>query len=73
MKTKCIIAAAVFIAAFHAWGREPVQFIEKVQASAQGEGAVVAFKVSRPTDVEIAVLDSTGKAVRHLAAGAVGG
>jgi sugar lactone lactonase YvrE len=33
----------------------------------------VAFAVSSPTDVEVAVLDAAGQVVRHLAAGVLGG
>ena len=32
----------------------------------------IAFTVSEATDVEVAVLDATGKVIRHLAAGVVG-
>jgi hypothetical protein len=38
-----------------------------------GETAKVAFSVSAPTDVEVAVLDADGAVVRHLAAGVLGG
>jgi hypothetical protein len=38
-----------------------------------GETAKVAFAVSDPTDVEVAVLNARGDVVRHLAAGVLGG
>jgi len=38
-----------------------------------GETVKVAFTVSAPTDVEVAVLGADGKVVRHLAAGVLGG
>jgi sugar lactone lactonase YvrE len=41
--------------------------------SRDGSGARIAFALSRPTDVEIAVLNGEGKVVRHLVAGRVGG
>ena len=43
-------------------------------SAGSGQGAVkIAFAVSAPTDVEVAVLDAQGKVVRHLAAGVLGG
>ncbi len=36
-------------------------------------GVAIAFEVSEPTDVEVAILDAKGKVVRHLAAGVLGG
>ena len=50
-----------------------VQFTAKPTATKAGEGAKIAFTVSAPTDVEVAVLDSKGGVVRHLAAGVLGG
>jgi len=44
------------------FGRNPV-------AVRAGDGVKITFAVSRATDVEVAVLDSGGKVVRHLAAG----
>ena len=38
-----------------------------------GDKVTVSFAVSAPTDVEVAVLDGKGRAVRHLAAGVIGG
>lgn len=37
------------------------------------DSVVVTFAVPTPTDVEVAVLDGTGKVIRHLAAGVLGG
>jgi DNA-binding beta-propeller fold protein YncE len=39
----------------------------------QNGGAEILFAISEPSDVEIAVIDSGGKVVRHLAAGVLGG
>ncbi|MBI3828627.1 MAG: hypothetical protein HY291_03870 [Planctomycetes bacterium] len=42
-------------------------------ATKSGEGATIAFSVAKQTDVEVAILDSKGEPVRHLAAGVLGG
>jgi hypothetical protein len=48
-------------------------FSAKPIASKDGDKTKITFTVSAPTDVEVAVLDSAGKVVRHLAAGVLGG
>ncbi|MCX7591626.1 MAG: hypothetical protein N2255_08370 [Kiritimatiellae bacterium] len=48
-------------------------FTIKPSVTRQGNAARINFAVSQPTDVEIAILDGTGKIVRHLAAGLAGG
>ena len=50
-----------------------VAFSGKPQATKAGEGTKISFAVSAPIDVEVSVLDAGGKAVRHLAAGMLGG
>ena len=50
----------------------PVQFRGKPTATRVGDKVRIAFAVSAPTDVEVAVLDARGKVVRHLAAGLLG-
>ncbi len=47
-------------------------FSTKPSALRDGEKVRISFTVSAPTDVEVAVLDSAGGVVRHLAAGALG-
>jgi hypothetical protein len=42
------------------------------RVSADGRGVRIEFAASEPTDVEVAILDATGKVVRHLAAGMLG-
>ena len=43
-------------------------------AAKQADGkTTVTFAVSEPTDVEVAILDTHGAVVRHLAAGVLGG
>ncbi len=49
------------------------QFAVKPSAEKAGDKVKIAFTVSAPTDVEVAVLDARGKVVRHLAAGVLGG
>ena len=50
-----------------------VSFSARPSAAKDGDKVKIGFAVSAPTDVEVAVLDSAGKAVRHLAAGVLGG
>jgi len=50
-----------------------VAFTTKPAATKDGEKTKIAFAVSAPTDVEVAVLSADGKVVRHLAAGVLGG
>lgn len=66
---------AVFLAAagslFGADAPRP-SFTRTPQAQAGPQGVCIEFAVDRPTDVEVAILDSQGKVVRHLAAGLLG-
>ncbi|MHC4915317.1 MAG: hypothetical protein ACYTGB_07475 [Planctomycetota bacterium] len=50
-----------------------VKFAAKPAASKAGGKVKITFSVSGKTDVEVAVLDSKGKVVRHLAGGVLGG
>jgi hypothetical protein len=70
----CLLLALALAAA----GGEPT-FSAKPMAAKDGPstgsgpgGVKISFTVSAPTDVEVAVLDSAGKIVRHLAAGVLG-
>jgi hypothetical protein len=63
---------AAFIASSPAVGGDAA-FSVKPTATAAGDGVKIAFTISAPTDVEVAVLDAAGNAVRHLAAGVLGG
>ena len=47
-------------------------FSSKPAITKAGDKVTVAFTVSAPTDVEVAVLDAGGKVARHLAAGVLG-
>ncbi len=49
-----------------------VQFAARPTATAGGKEVRIAFAVSAPTDVEVAVLDASGAIARHLAAGLLG-
>jgi DNA-binding beta-propeller fold protein YncE len=51
----------------------PPAFTKKPAAAKDGDKTKISFAVSAATDVEVAVLDAQGKAVRHLAAGVLGG
>jgi hypothetical protein len=48
------------------------QFVSKPTAARVGETTEIAFDASAATDVEVAVVGSDGKVVRHLAAGLLG-
>ena len=47
-------------------------FLQKPAVTRAGAGARIAFAVSAPTDVEVAVVDASNRVVRHLAAGVLG-
>ncbi|MHC4915671.1 MAG: hypothetical protein ACYTGB_09280 [Planctomycetota bacterium] len=59
------------------WARftsKPVAKRANGPSAGAGQGKVkIAFTVSAPTDVEVAILDAKGKVFRHLAAGVLGG
>jgi DNA-binding beta-propeller fold protein YncE len=47
-------------------------FTRKPVATRDANGLQITFAITRETDVELAILDGTGKVVRHLAAGVLG-
>jgi DNA-binding beta-propeller fold protein YncE len=51
---------------------ETATFTKKPTATRKNDGAVISFAVDRPTDVAVFVEDSSGRIVRHLAAGVLG-
>jgi SMP-30/gluconolaconase/LRE-like protein len=69
---KRMIALVMLIALAPMAAGANVEFTKKPEVKVEGGKATVTFAVSKPTDVEVAVLDAKGKVVRHLAAGAVG-
>ena len=48
-------------------------FAVQPSASRSDGNVAVSFALKQPTDVEVTILDSDGRAVRHLAAGVLGG
>jgi sugar lactone lactonase YvrE len=52
---------------------EAAPFKSKPEIKALPIGAKITFELSKPADVEIAVLDAQGRVIRHLAAGVLGG
>jgi hypothetical protein len=65
----CIVPLAVCVAA---WS-EDVKFTSKPSVVKSGDKTMISFSVSAPTDVEVGIQDSTGKVIRHLVAGVLGG
>ncbi len=69
----CLIATfSVFLSAVEVRAAEGATFKTKPAASKQGDGYVVSFAVSGPTDAAVDVLDAKGKVVRHLGSGVLG-
>src|SRR5688500_11899660 len=68
--SSAILATCTLLAAT-ASAAEPT-FAVKPGVARAGEGVTITFTVSAATDVEVAILDSDGKVVRHLAAGRLG-
>jgi hypothetical protein len=54
-------------------GAEVGKLVGEPKLKKQGEKVEIAFEVSGPTDVEVAILGQDGKVARHLAAGVLGG
>ena len=52
---------------------QALEFAAPPKVVRDGNGAAVTFALSKAADVEVAILDATGKVVRHLAAGVLGG
>ncbi len=50
-----------------------VKFAAKPTVGREGEATIIRFALSAGADVEVAVLNSQGEVVRHLAAGVLGG
>ena len=48
------------------------EFASKPQVSRQGDKYVVTFAATAPCDATVAIVDSKGKVVRHLAGGVLG-
>jgi len=72
MRTAILTLTSLALAASLASTGE-VKFSTKPTAGKAGGKVKISFSVTGKTDVEVAVLDSGGKVVRHLAAGVLGG
>ncbi len=75
MKTRMtrtlVLLGVMCVMVTYACAGEPT-FATKPSAKVESKGIRVNFAVAAPCDVEVAVLDSKGQEVRHLAAGVVG-
>lgn len=47
-------------------------FVSGPTQTAKGDSVIIDFETNEATDVEVAVLNSTGRIIRHLAAGKLG-
>ena len=72
MRRTSLMSAVLLCAGAAAAAAADVKFATKPAATRAGAKVRISFAVSKPTDVEVAVLDAKGKVVRHLAAGALG-
>lgn len=73
MRIAILVLTLLGTAPIRAGEKKPVEFRQAPEISVQGQQRTVAFALSQPSDVEIAVLDAKKKVVRHLAAGVLGG
>jgi len=65
-------AILVVLCSAHAAYAGQAHFTKAPTASEAPEGVRIEFAVNQATDVAVAVLDATGRVVRHLAAGVLG-
>jgi hypothetical protein len=73
MRVLCTMLTVVCVSVATATAADaPLTFTAKPSVTRAGDGLKVQFAVSAPTDVEVAVLDASGRVVRHLAAGVIG-
>ncbi len=70
---KLLAAVAVLALGAASSRAAAVRFTAPPTAERDGTAVRIRFAVSGPTDVEVSVLGSDGKVVRHLAAGVLGG
>ena len=71
MKNMLVPAACAVVLVRLAFGQ--AQFAQAPALALTDSGATLSFSVTQSIDVEAAVLDASGKIVRHLAAGVLGG
>lgn len=67
---KTLWSVVVLLAA--AGAAQETAFRQKPVAERKGERVQIAFALAKPSDVEVTVLNASGKPVRHLAAGLAG-
>jgi len=67
-----LCTAATYEAPLDVRTKAEATFTVQPKAERVGGSVKIAFAVSAATDVEVAILDATGKVVRHLAAGLLG-
>ena len=73
MMPKLVIALSAVLILPCLAAAEDVPFAKEPALVHAGGKQTISFAVTRPTDVEVAILDAAGKVVRHLAAGVLGG
>jgi hypothetical protein len=71
-RTVLILIAGLVLALTHALA-EDVKFSAKPSITKSGDQSTISFALSAPGDVEVCILDASGKVVRHLVAGVLGG
>jgi outer membrane protein assembly factor BamB len=67
------VLVSLLALSFSASAADEVKLASKPAATKSGDKTTISFSVSAPTDVEVSVLDASGKVVRHLVAGVLGG
>jgi hypothetical protein len=69
MRNAVLSNLAVLIMLGAAAGEDPVKFAAKPAATKSSDGVKIEFTASRETDAIVAIQDSQGKVIRHLAGG----
>jgi len=64
---------AILVLGVAAASHAAVTFTQRPASKREGGRVVITFAVSEATDVEVTITDRRGRAVRHLAAGVLGG
>src|SRR5262245_24599758 len=72
MTRLCALAGLLVSFSISPSARAASPAVDGLRVERAGDGARIAFALSHPSDVEVAILDASGKAVRHLAAGVLG-
>ncbi|MCH8830031.1 MAG: hypothetical protein IID45_10690, partial [Planctomycetes bacterium] len=74
MYCRIFVSSALVLLVFNVpvQAADDVRFSVRPKAVQIGAKVAITFAVSKPTDVEVAVLNAKGRVVRHLAAGVLG-